>query len=167
MFGPAHSAGCPVRSSAADTFNGAVPNLNARRGVHLHLAGAAGQAPGLQAADGMEFPVGLLRGERLQLRPRDRAPGGDHAEFLAGAAPAAAAQLAQECGTEPAAYLSEAPAMSTYALEDGTVYLTYSTTARGLEFMMGYYGAQIDNSAAAWQLAAETRNAIHWAGVCA
>ena len=30
--------------------------------------------------------------------------------------------------------------MSTYALEDGTVYLTYSATARGLEFMMGYYG---------------------------
>ncbi len=30
--------------------------------------------------------------------------------------------------------------LSTYALEDGTVYLTYSTTARGLEFMMGYYG---------------------------
>ena len=30
--------------------------------------------------------------------------------------------------------------MSAYALEDGTVYLTYSTTARGLEFMMAYYG---------------------------
>ena len=30
--------------------------------------------------------------------------------------------------------------MSAYALEDGTVFLTYSTTARGLEFMMGYYG---------------------------
>ena len=51
-----------------------------------------------------------------------------------------AAQLAQECGTEPVAYLSEAPVMSACALEDGTVYLTYSTTARGLEFMMGYYG---------------------------
>jgi predicted dithiol-disulfide oxidoreductase (DUF899 family) len=51
-----------------------------------------------------------------------------------------AAQLARECGTEPAAYLSEAPVMSAYALEGGTVYLTYSTTARGQEFMMGYYG---------------------------
>jgi predicted dithiol-disulfide oxidoreductase (DUF899 family) len=30
--------------------------------------------------------------------------------------------------------------MSAYALENGTVYLTYSTTARGLEYMMGYYG---------------------------
>ena len=56
------------------------------------------------------------------------------------ASPAVAAQLAQECGTEPAAYLSEAPVMSAYAVENGTVYLTYPTTARGLEFMMGYYG---------------------------
>src|SRR5713226_8882420 len=30
MFGPAYSAGCPVCSSAADTFNGAVSHLNAR-----------------------------------------------------------------------------------------------------------------------------------------
>jgi hypothetical protein len=31
--------------------------------------------------------------------------------------------------------------LSTYALEDGNVYLTYSTTARGLEFMPAYAGA--------------------------
>ncbi len=30
--------------------------------------------------------------------------------------------------------------MSAYALEDRTVYLTYSTTVRRLKFMMGYYG---------------------------
>jgi predicted dithiol-disulfide oxidoreductase (DUF899 family) len=30
MFGPAYAAGCPVCSSAADTFNGAVPHMNAR-----------------------------------------------------------------------------------------------------------------------------------------
>jgi len=40
-------------------------------------------------------------------------------EFLAGGVPAVAAQLAQECGTEPAAYLSEAPVPSAYALENG------------------------------------------------
>src|SRR5713226_7920410 len=61
--------------------------------------------------------------------------------MLGDSIPPVAAQLAQECGTETAAYLSEAPVMSTYALEDGTVYLTYSTTARGLEFMMGYYAS--------------------------
>ena len=49
-------------------------------------------------------------------------------------------RLAQDCGTEPAAYLSETPVMSAYTLEDRTVYLTYTTTARGLEFMIGYYG---------------------------
>jgi predicted dithiol-disulfide oxidoreductase (DUF899 family) len=30
MFGPTYMAGCPVCSSAADTFNGAAPHLNAR-----------------------------------------------------------------------------------------------------------------------------------------
>jgi predicted dithiol-disulfide oxidoreductase (DUF899 family) len=29
--------------------------------------------------------------------------------------------------------------MSAFALADGTVYHTYSTDARGLEFLMGYY----------------------------
>lgn len=49
-----------------------------------------------------------------------------------------AVELAQECGTEPTAYLSEMPVLNSYALEDRTVYLTFSTTARRLEFMMGY-----------------------------
>ena len=31
----------------------------------------------------------------------------------------------------PAGYLSESPVMSACALENGTVYLTYSTTTRG------------------------------------
>jgi predicted dithiol-disulfide oxidoreductase (DUF899 family) len=60
--------------------------------------------------------------------------------FLAGGVPAVAAPLAQECGTGPAAHLPQAPVMSAYTLKDATVYLTYSTTARGLEFMMGYHG---------------------------
>jgi hypothetical protein len=33
--------------------------------------------------------------------------------------------------TVPAGYLSESPVMSACALENGTVYLTYSTTDRG------------------------------------
>jgi hypothetical protein len=52
--------------------------------------------------------------------------------------PGVAVELAQECGTEPTAYLSEMPVLNSYALEDRTVYLTFSTTARRLEFMMGY-----------------------------
>src|SRR6266581_3661407 len=30
MFGPGYTAGCPVCSSGADTYDGAVPHLNAR-----------------------------------------------------------------------------------------------------------------------------------------
>ncbi len=41
----------------------------------------------------------------------------------AGGVPPVAAQFAYDCGTEPAAYLSESPVMNTYALDDGTVYL--------------------------------------------
>jgi predicted dithiol-disulfide oxidoreductase (DUF899 family) len=72
--------------------------------------------------------------------PNIEASGGtERCAWVPGSFPVAA-EPAREGGTEPVAYLSEAPVMSAYALEDGTVYMTYSTTARGLEFMMGYYG---------------------------
>jgi predicted dithiol-disulfide oxidoreductase (DUF899 family) len=47
--------------------------------------------------------------------------------------------LASATGTDVAGYLSEGPGMSAFALADGVVYHTYSTYARGLEFLMGYY----------------------------
>ena len=36
-------------------------------------------------------------------------------------------------------YVTEGPGLSVYALSEGTVYRTYVTTARGLEFAMPYY----------------------------
>ena len=46
-----------------------------RRRVHGGVAGPAGEAAGLQAADGLELSVGVFVRERLQLRlPRDRTP---------------------------------------------------------------------------------------------
>ena len=47
--------------------------------------------------------------------------------------------LASASGTDPVGYLSEGPGLSAFVLDAGTVYHTYSTTARGLEFLMGYY----------------------------
>jgi predicted dithiol-disulfide oxidoreductase (DUF899 family) len=141
MFGPAYTAGCPVCSSAADTFNGAVPHLNARDVTFSCIS----QAPldKLQAYKrrmGWSFPWASSYGSDYNFDLEISRPEETTREALAGGVPPVAAQLAQECGTEPAAYLSETPVMSAYALENGTVYLTYSTTARGLEFMMGYYG---------------------------
>ena len=37
-------------------------------------------------------------------------------------------------------HVTEGPGFSAFVLDDGTVYQTYGTTARGLEFLMGYYG---------------------------
>ena len=42
-------------------------------------------------------------------------------------------------GTDVAAYTREAPGMSAFALEDGVVYHTYSSYARGLDALWGMY----------------------------
>ena len=141
MFGPTYTAGCPVCSSAADTFNGAVPHLNARDVTFSCISRAPLEK--LQAYKrrmGWTFPWASSYGTDYNFDLEISRPEEATREFLADGVPPVATQLAQECGTEAAAYLSEAPVMSAYALEDDTVYLTYSTTARGLEFMMGYYG---------------------------
>ena len=141
MFGPAFAAGCPVCSSAADTFNGAVPHLNAR-GVTLT---AISRAPldkllGYRQRMGWTFPWASSYGTDYNFDLEISRPEEVTRAALAGGVPPVVTRLADDCGAEPAAYLSEMPVMSSYALDGGTVYLTYSTTARGLEFMMGYYG---------------------------
>src|SRR6185503_17539802 len=49
------------------------------------------------------------------------------------------AQMAAMSGTDPATYLRERPGMSAFAIEDGAVYHTYSTYARGLDGLWGAY----------------------------
>src|SRR5512132_377265 len=63
-------------------------------------------------------------------------------EFLApleGRLPPIVRQNAAATGTDVLGYLLEAPAMSAFTLQDGAVYQTYATTARGVEPVMGYY----------------------------
>jgi predicted dithiol-disulfide oxidoreductase (DUF899 family) len=141
MFGPAYTAGCPVCSSAADTFNGALPHLNARDVTFSCISRAPlTKLQAYQRRMGWSFPWASSYGSDYNFDLEISRPEEATRELLAGGVPPIAAEFARECGTEPVAYLSEAPVMSSYALEDGTVYLAYSTTARGLEFMMGYYG---------------------------
>jgi predicted dithiol-disulfide oxidoreductase (DUF899 family) len=141
MFGPAYTAGCPVCSSAADTFNGAVPHLNARDVTFTAISRAPlDKLQGYRQRMGWTFPWASSYDSDYNFDLEISRPEEATREALAGGVPPVVTQLAEECGTAPAAYLSEMPVMSSYALDDGTVYLTYSTTARGLEFMMGYYG---------------------------
>ena len=141
MFGPDYTAGCPACSSGADSFNGAVPHLNARDVTFTCISRAPlDKLQAYKRRMGWTFPWASSHGSDYNFDLETSHPQEAAREFLAGGVPAVAARLAQDCGTEPAAYLSETPGMTAYALEDRTVYLTYSTTARGLEFMIGYYG---------------------------
>ena len=59
--------------------------------------------------------------------------------ILDGEPPPVLRQMAAATGTDVAGYISEGPGASVFALADGVVYHTYSTHARGLEFLMSSY----------------------------
>jgi predicted dithiol-disulfide oxidoreductase (DUF899 family) len=140
MFGPTWEAGCPVCSSITDTIAPNAPHL-AARDVTMMLV-SRGPVEKLQAykqrmgwglpwasAGGTDFnrDMGFTYTEE-ELRP-----------FLDGEIPPTVTQNAKMCGTDVLGYVTEGPGLSAYALEDGTVYRTYVTTARGLEPAMAYY----------------------------
>lgn len=140
MFGPAYQAGCPVNSSMADGLDGLLPHLHARD-VTLLLVSSAPLAK-LQAYKqrmGWHLPWVSAAGTDFNLDyggsyPPEATGGLDEA-----ALPPIVASNAKATGTDIRGYLSEAPAMSAFSLADGTVFQTYTTTWRGVEFLMPYY----------------------------
>jgi predicted dithiol-disulfide oxidoreductase (DUF899 family) len=54
--------------------------------------------------------------------------------------PPIAARNASDSGTDLVGYLTERQGFSAFVLDDAAVYHTYSTGARGVEFVMSYYG---------------------------
>src|SRR5271169_6069796 len=111
MFSPAYTAGCPVCSPAADTFNGAVPHLNARDVTFACISRAPlDKLQACQRRMGWNFPWASSYGSDYNFDLEISRPEEATREFLAGGVPPVAAELAQECGTEPAAYLSEGAA---------------------------------------------------------
>ena len=141
MFGPPYTAGCPVCSSIADTDAPQDVHREARD-TSLLLASRAPLAKLLAyrermgwgidwvSSGGSDFnrDLGFLSTED-ELRP-----------FLEGEIHPTVTQMADASGTDVAGYVAEGPGLSAYALEDGVVYRTYVTTARGLEPAMAYYG---------------------------
>jgi predicted dithiol-disulfide oxidoreductase (DUF899 family) len=146
MFGPDYTAGCPACSSAADTFNGAVPHLNARDVTFLCVSRAPLER--LQAYKrrlGWQFPWVSSLGTDFNFDFDASHTEEQVAPFVEGDAGPVITELAAVCGTDPAGYLTEGPGLSAFALSDGAAYHTYSTYARGLEFLMGFY-ALLDRS---------------------
>jgi predicted dithiol-disulfide oxidoreductase (DUF899 family) len=140
MFGPKYTAGCPVCSSAADTFDGAVEHLKARDVTFLCISRAPLER--LQAYKrrmGWNFPWVSSQGTDFNFDFDASHTEEQLSAFLQGDVPAVVAELAAECGTDSAGYLAEGPVLSAFAISDGAVYHTYSTGARGLEPLLSFY----------------------------
>lgn len=145
MFGPSYESGDPVNSSIADAVDGLLPHLHARDVTFL----LASQAPlgKLQAYKrhmGWRLPwVSTAPGDfNLDLRFSHTAEQGREVvlEMTKAGRPPIVERNARSSGTDPAGYMTESPGFSTFVRDgDGAVFHTYSTTWRGLEFLMGYY----------------------------
>jgi len=160
MFGPDYTAGCATCSTIADGFNGFAVHLanhdvtlaavsraplakvqayKRRMGWSFPWASSSGSdfnadfnasfTEEQQREGGIEYnyrrePAWQLRSDEGMASRMPGTPVGDNAAMT---------------GTDPATYTRERPGMSTFVLEDGVVYHTYSTYARGLDGLWGMY----------------------------
>ena len=144
MFGPIYEAGCPVNSSIADSFDSVIPHLKARDVTLIAVSGAPiekleayrermGWKFTWASSHESEFNVDLGFSSSLEQTRAAIAP-------ILGELPPVAFRNADAAGTDIYGYLTELFGFTAFALEDGVVYQTYSTTGRGVEFLMPYYG---------------------------
>jgi predicted dithiol-disulfide oxidoreductase (DUF899 family) len=152
MFGPEYTAGCPSCSAIADGFNGCVVHL-ANHDVTLSAVSRAPLAK-LQAFKrrmGWTFPWASSLGSdfnldfNVRVTEEQQREGGIEYNYRREAAwpltggEGPVAEIAAMTGTDVATYTRERPGMSAFVLEDGVVYHTYSTYARGLDGLWGMY----------------------------
>jgi predicted dithiol-disulfide oxidoreductase (DUF899 family) len=164
MFGPDYTAGCPSCSAIADGFNGSVVHLE----NHDVAFTAISRAPLAQlqvykermgwsfpwaSSFGSDFNVDFnvwfdeeqqakgdivynYRSEAAMAGPRrgqtikEWQPAGDQSPI---------GQMAATTGTDIATYTRDRPGISAFVLEDGDVYHTYSSYARGVDGIWGMY----------------------------
>jgi predicted dithiol-disulfide oxidoreductase (DUF899 family) len=153
MFGPDYEAGCPSCSAIADGFNGFQIHL-ANHDVMLWAVSRAPLAK-LQAYKrrlGWTFPwassfggdfnsdysVGFSRDEQQRDGGIEYNYRGEDA-WKSSRAGGPSSQDVWGTGVDWPTYLRERPGVSAFALEDGIVYHTYSTYARGLDALWGMW----------------------------
>jgi predicted dithiol-disulfide oxidoreductase (DUF899 family) len=165
MFGPDYTAGCPACSAIADGFNGFAVHL-ANHDVMLWAVSRA-PLPKLEAYRqrmGWTFPwassfgsdfnadfdvafteqeqrEGLIEYNYHREQPmKDTLVGKAGREWKSGDEGEGTVEwMAARTGTDVATYTRERPGMSAFALENGIVYHTYSSYARGLDALWGMY----------------------------
>lgn len=159
MFGPDYNAGCPHCSAIADGFNGFWLHL-ANHDVMLWAVSRAplGKLQAFKERMGWTFPWASSLGSEFNydfnvaFTEEQQRSGNVEYNYNQGnvssrdneikkedAAPAEGAKIAASTGTDWAAFTREAPGMSAFVLDDGVVYHTYSSYARGLDGLWGIY----------------------------
>jgi len=141
MFGPKYEAGCPVCSSIADTIDGVIAHLNARDVTMLFVSDAPlAKLQAYKARMGWRFDWASTDGGDFNRDLGFQHPAEEVRAWLEPDPPAPIPTVSAMCGTDPVGYMTERPGLTAFARSDGVVYHTYTTTSRGLEPVMGYYG---------------------------
>ena len=161
MFGPDYTGACPNCSAIADGFNGCVTHL----ANHDVMFWAVSRAPlaKLQAYKrrlGWIFPWASSFGSdfnydfnasNTEEQQRSGTTGYNYSEVGVSSRPSDIMEsstdlvpeelnkIAASAGVDWATFAKEAPGMSAFALEDGIVYHTYSSYARGLDVLWSAY----------------------------
>jgi predicted dithiol-disulfide oxidoreductase (DUF899 family) len=160
MFGEDWKAGCPSCSMIADAFSGSVVHLT-NHDVTLSAVSRA-PLPKLQAYKrrmewtflwassfgsdfNSDFSVWITeeqQREGAEHNSRRETPTSDvfcWRDGQVGGGDSAEGNLAAACGVDVPAYHRDRPGMSAFVLEDGVVFHTYSTYARGVDPFFGVY----------------------------
>ena len=156
MFGPDYKAGCPSCSAIADGFDGFVVHLTNHdvafaavsrapldklRAFNRRMGWSFPWASSLATDFNSDFKVSVTEQQQRQGGIEYNYERSGHALNAkpegADAGPVAA--FAKMAGTDAATFMRERPGMSAFALQDGVVYHTYSTYARGLDGLWGMY----------------------------
>jgi predicted dithiol-disulfide oxidoreductase (DUF899 family) len=162
MFGPDYTAGCPACSAIADGFNGFVVHLanhdvtlsvvsraplemlqeyKRRMGWTFPWASSLGGDINFNFDFNVSFTEEQQREGAIEYNYRHEAAFTEHGigDSMTKRGEEPVADIAAMTGTDAATYTRERPGMSTFVLEDGVVYHTYSTYARGLDGLWGMY----------------------------
>ena len=154
MFGPEYTAACPVCSTIADGFNGSVVHLEnhdvemmavsrapiaAIQGYKRRMGWSFPWASSYGSEFNYDFDVSVTEEQQRQGAVEYNYQSRDVTPVLEAGSEGFVAEIAAMTGTDTATYTREAPGMSAFALEDGVVYHTYSTYARGLDALWGMY----------------------------
>ena len=153
MFGPDYKAGCPSCSMIADGFNGFAVHL-ANHDVSLAAVSRApfSKLKAYKRRMGWTFPWASSLGSdfnfdfNVSLTEEQQREGSAEYNYRRGSramdptnVPKPVAQFAASCGIDAPTYTRDRPGLSAFLLEDGAIYHTYSTYARGLDGLWGAY----------------------------